>query len=40
MLSIIADKLGADAVGLTKMHEEGKILAPEPSIVVEEELNE
>ena len=40
MLSIIADKLGADAVGLTKMHEEGKVLAPEPSIVVEEEINE
>ena len=40
MLSIIADKLGADAVGLTKMHEEGKVLAPEPSIVIEEEINE
>ena len=40
MLSIIADKLGADAVGLTKMHEEGKLLAPEPSIIVEEEIND
>jgi hypothetical protein len=40
MLSIIADKLGADAVGLTKMHEEGKVLAPEPSIIVEEEIND
>lgn len=40
MLSIIADKLGADAVGLTKMHKEGKVLAPEPSIIVEEEIND
>jgi hypothetical protein len=40
MLSIIADKIGADAVGLTKMHEEGKVLAPEPSIIVEEEIND
>lgn len=40
MLSIIADKLGADAVGLTKMHEEGKVLAPEPSIIVEEEIDD
>ena len=36
LLSIIADKLGADAVGLTKIHAQGKHLAPEPSFVFEE----
>ena len=35
MLSIIADKLGADAVGLTKMHAEGQVLAPAPSFIFE-----
>ena len=30
MLSIIADKLGADAVGLTQEHEQGKLLSPDP----------
>ena len=37
MLSIIADKLGADAVSLTKMHSEGQVLAPAPSFIFEEE---
>lgn len=37
MLSIIADKLGADAKGLSKLHEEGIVLAPPPSFVFEEE---
>jgi hypothetical protein len=37
MLSIIADKLGADSVGLTKLHESGQILAPAPSFIFEEE---
>ena len=39
MLSIIADKLGADSVGLTKLHESGQILAPAPSFIFEEEDN-
>ena len=37
MLAIIADKLGADAKGLTKLHEEGQILAPAPAMIVEED---
>ena len=37
MLSIIADKLGADAKGLYKMHTEGSVLAPAPSFIFEEE---
>ena len=37
MLSIIADKLGADATGLTKLHESGQILAPAPSFIFEED---
>ncbi|CAB5218280.1 hypothetical protein UFOVP204_162 [uncultured Caudovirales phage] len=37
MLSIIADKLGADAKGLFEMHELGKVLAPAPSFIFEEE---
>jgi hypothetical protein len=36
MLSIIADKLGADASGLTSLHEAGKTLAPDPSFFFEE----
>jgi len=36
MLSIIADKLGADAKGLFAMHESGEILAPAPSFIFEE----
>jgi hypothetical protein len=39
MLSIIADKLGADSVGLTKLHESGQILAPAPSFIFEDEDN-
>ena len=35
MLSIIADKLGADSVGLTKIHAEGQVLAPAPSFIFE-----
>jgi len=31
MLSIIADKLGADAKGLASLHEQGTVLAPAPS---------
>ena len=37
MLSIIADKLGADAKGLSKLHEEGQVLAPPPSFIFEDE---
>lgn len=39
MLSIIADKLGADAKGLFELHESGQILAPAPSFIFEEEDN-
>jgi hypothetical protein len=39
MLSIIADKLGADATGLVSLHESGQILAPSPSFIFEEEDN-
>jgi hypothetical protein len=35
MLSIIADKLGADAKGLASLHESGEILAPAPSFIFE-----
>jgi hypothetical protein len=31
MLAIIADKLGADAKGLSSLHEQGTVLAPAPS---------
>lgn len=37
MLSIIADKLGADAKGLSSLHEQGIVLAPAPSFVFENE---
>jgi len=37
MLSIIADKLGADAKGLSSLHESGEILAPPPSFIFENE---
>jgi hypothetical protein len=37
MLSIIADKLGADAKGLSSLHESGQILAPAPSFIFENE---
>ena len=33
MLSIIADKLGADAKRLSSLHESGEILAPPPSFI-------
>jgi hypothetical protein len=36
MLSIIADKLGADAKGLTFLHEQGQVLAPSPSFIFED----
>jgi len=39
MLSIIADKLGADAKGLFELHESGQILAPAPSFIFEDEDN-
>jgi hypothetical protein len=39
MLSIIADKLGADAKGLSFLHEQGKVLAPAPSFIAEDEQN-
>ena len=37
MLSIIADKLGADAKGLSFLHEQGQVLAPPPSFIFENE---
>jgi hypothetical protein len=37
MLSIIADKLGADAKGLSFLHEQGQVLAPSPSFIYEDE---
>jgi hypothetical protein len=37
MLSIIANQLGADAKGLTALHESGQILAPAPSFIFESE---
>lgn len=39
MLSIIADKLGADAKGLASLHESGQILAPAPSFIFENDEN-
>jgi hypothetical protein len=39
MLSIIADKLGADAKELSSLHESGEILAPPPSFIFKEEEN-
>ena len=36
MLSIIADKLGANAKGLSKLHEQGQVLAPPPAFVFED----
>jgi hypothetical protein len=40
MLSIIADKLGADATRLTQLHELGQVLAPAPSFIFESEEKE
>jgi hypothetical protein len=39
MLSIIADKLGADAKRLSNLHELGQVLAPAPSFIFENEEN-
>lgn len=36
MLSIIADKLGAKATELSKLHEQGQVLAPPPSFIFED----
>jgi hypothetical protein len=36
MLSIMADKLGADAKGLSNLHQQGQVLAPPASFVFEE----
>jgi hypothetical protein len=36
MLAIIADKLGADAKGLSNLHEQGQVLAPPPSFIYED----
>ena len=35
MLSIMADKLGADAKGLSNLHEQGQVLAPDPAFLFE-----
>jgi len=40
MLSIIADKLGADAKELSFLHEQGQVLAPPPSFIIENEDDE
>lgn len=40
MLAIIADKLGADAKELTKLHEQGQVLAPPASFIFEDEQND
>jgi hypothetical protein len=39
MLSIIGDKLGADAKGLVELHQEGQVLCPPPAYLMEEENN-
>lgn len=39
MLAIIADKLGADAKGLSFLHEQGRVLAPDPAFLVENDEN-
>ena len=36
MLSIIADKLGADAKGLSQLHQQGQVLAPDPALFIED----
>lgn len=40
MLSIIADKLGADASGLYNLHEQGQVLASSPSFIFENDEDE
>ena len=40
MLSIIADKLGADAKGLSQLHQQGQVLAPPASFIFENEDSE
>jgi hypothetical protein len=37
MLSIIADKLGADAKGLSNLHQQGQVLAPPASFIFEQD---
>lgn len=36
LLALIADKLGADVITITKMHQEGQILCPDPALVLDE----
>lgn len=35
MLALIADKLGADIISLSNLHENGGILCPNPALVFE-----
>jgi hypothetical protein len=37
LLALIADKLGADVITITKMHQEGQILCPDPALYIGEE---
>lgn len=39
MLSLIGDKLGADTIKLSKEHEQGQLLAPDPWIRTDDEQN-
>lgn len=37
LLCIIADKLGADVVGLKNLHEQGYVLGPDPALRLDDE---
>jgi len=39
LLALIADKLGAEVVEITKLHQNGGILCPNPALFVESDEN-
>jgi len=37
LLALIANKLGAEVVELSKLHQEGQVLCPDPALIINDE---
>ena len=37
LLSLIANKLGADVIELSKLHQGGEVLCPDPALIINDE---
>ena len=37
LLALIANKLGADVVELSKLHQDGQVLCPDPALILDDE---